>query len=267
MALALAVTLDSARLATRLEVTGIVAAAETITITRTSGTDDPVGVRGAVRADVSGTTTYITRDYEAPFSVELVYEATVFDAAGAELASATATFEIDYPDSGDPWLVDLARPTNSLPVVVESLRELAYPAATGVHRVLDRRAPILTSLPAWTPTSELVVVTRTSAERDRVRLLLGSGYPLLFRPPPAQAETTYFGLTAFTEERVSRFALHIDRRFRVAVVVVDRPDPAIYVPLPPNTYAIVKATYATYAALKATGQTYEQIAYSYPEGT
>ena len=54
MAVALAATLDPARLAVRLEVTGIPAGADQVTITREEPTGEPVGVRGAVLAHVTG---------------------------------------------------------------------------------------------------------------------------------------------------------------------------------------------------------------------
>jgi len=265
VAVTLLAELDAPRLAARLEVDGIPAGADTVTIDRTSPSGHVAGVRGAIDAPVTGAT-FIVRDYELPFDLQLTYKATVYDGTTV-VGTATATFTIDYPDLGDPWLVDLARPTNSLPVTVESLAELAYESAVGVHRVLNRRGPVLTALPAWTPASELVAVTATDDERDRVRTILGSGYPFLLRTPPAQGVgNLYLGVTGFTEERPSRIAMHPDRRFRVAVVQVERPSPSIYVPRPPMTYAVVKATYATYAALKAAVGSYEELAYTFPEG-
>ena len=261
----LAVTLEAERLAARIQVGGFPAGADTVTVTRTSPSGHEAGVRGAVDAVLTGTT-FVVRDYELPFDVEVDYAATVYDGTSV-VGSALATFEVDYPPGGDPWLVDLARPTNSLPLVVESMQELAYDAAVGVHRVLDRRDPVLTALPSWTPGSELVVVTATETERDQVRNLLGAGYPFLLRTSPAQGVgNMYLGVTGFTEARASRIALHADRRFRVACVQVERPDPAIFLPQAPNTYAAVKAAWATYAALKAGVGTYEELAYTYPAG-
>jgi hypothetical protein len=264
MAVALAVTLDEPRLAARLEATGIPAGADTITITRRTATGEPEGVRGAVDAPATGAT-FIARDYELPFDTDLTYEITVYDGT-TTVGGASAPFRIDYPDAGDPWLVDLARPTNSQPVIVESLAELRYQAAVGVHRVLDRRDPVLTALPAWTPDAELVLVTGTLAERDRVRAIIGSGYPCLLRTPPAQGVgNAYLGVTSFVEQRPSRLALHPDRRFTIAVTSVARPDPFIYVPLAPNTYADVKTSWSSYAELEAGVASYDELAYTYPE--
>jgi hypothetical protein len=112
-----------------------------------------------------------------------------------------------------------------------------------------------------------VLVTGTEGERDQVRTVLGSGYPCLLRTPPAQGVgNMYVGVTGFTEARASRVALHDDRRFRIACVQVERPDPSVYVPLAPMTYDLVAATYASYAELLAAVGSYDELAYTYPEG-
>ena len=164
------------------------------------------------------------------------------------------------------WLVDLARPTNSLPAVIESMRELNFDAPAGVHRVLERRAPVMTTLPAYTPTAELVVLSDTLSERDRMRNLFGSGYPFLLRTDPLEGiGNMYLGLTQFVEERILSDGYAPQRRFRVACVQVERPDPGVFVPTAPNTYQNVKDTFATYQELKDTVGTYDQLAYTFPD--
>jgi hypothetical protein len=65
------------------------------------------------------------------------------------------------------------------------------------------------------------------------------------------------------EERFLTLGDAPQRRFKVSVIQVERPDPAIFVPTAPMTYAAVKATYATYAALKAAVGTYDQLLYTF----
>ena len=264
MALTLTVTLEPSRMAARLELDGIPTGADTFTIVRVSPSGHSAGVRGAVAAPVEGTTA-IVRDYELPFNVAVVYTATVVD-GGATVATATATFELDYADC-DAWLVDLGRPTNSLAQTIQNLDELQFDLASGVHRVLNRRAPVITALPAWTPSMELALLTDTLDERDQLRSLLGSGTPFLLRTDPEQGiGNMYLGVTGFVEDRFLTDGYAPQRTFRAACVQVERPDPSIFVPLPPNTYANVKASYATYADLKAEVGTYDQLAYIYPAG-
>jgi hypothetical protein len=264
MAVALAATLEADRYAVRLNVTGIPAGADTLTITRTGPSGTKAAVRGALDVAVTGTS-YIIRDYEAAFGVEYRYEVVVYDGA-TSVGTATALFTLVWGEC-DAWVVDLARPTNSLPVTIESMIALEFAAAVGVHRVLNRRAPVLTSLPAWTPSAELILLTETLEERDRMRVLLGSGYPCLLRTVPEQGiSNMYLGVTNFIEERFLTPGDAPERRFRVACIQVERPDPGLYVPQAPNTYARVKATYATYAALEAGVANYDELAYTYAGG-
>lgn len=265
MALALAASLDPDRLAVKLDLTGIAAAGDTLTIERRSPSGHVAAVRGAEGAAVPGTV-FVVRDFEIPLDLAVVYTATVYDGATV-LATATANFQIPY-DSCEAWLTDLARPTNSLQLVVESLAALDHPVQTGIYRVMDRRAPVVVALPAQTPSAELVVLTDTLDQRDQVRYLLGSGYPFLLRTAPEQGiGNIYFALSEFVEERLLSLGTAAQRRFRISVVQVERPDPGIYVPLAPNTYANVKATYASYSALLAGVASYDALAYTYPSGT
>jgi hypothetical protein len=263
MAVALAATVEPDRLSVRLETTGIPAGADTYTITRTAPSGNEAGVRGATGAPVTGVT-MIARDWEAPFDLELVYTVTVYDGV---TVVGTATVTVTVPWAQCPaWLVDLARPTNSLAAVIESMRELNFDAPAGVHRVLERRAPVMTTLPAYTPTTELIVLADTLSERDRLRNLFGSGYPFLLRTDPAEGiGNMYLGLTQFVEERILTDGYAPQRRFRVACVQVERPDPAVFVPTAPNTYQNVKDTFATYADLLAAVGTYDQLAYTFPD--
>ena len=260
MAVALAVSVEPELQAVRLEVTGIPAGADTLTITRKVPTGATETVRGADEADVAGLSAFIVRDYEAPFNVALSYTATVYDGA-ASVGTASGIATVAYTGC-EAWMQDLAKPTNSLLVVIESLRELRFEIAAGVHRVLNRVAPVVTSLPAWAPSAELVVLTGELAERDQMRDLLGNGNPFLLRTTDEQGiGAQYFSPVEFVEERPLALGVAPQRRWRVAVVAVDRPDPAIFSPAAPNTYAEVAAAYSTYAALKADDLTYDEVAY------
>lgn len=256
----IALTLEPNQMAVRVETAALAAGADTVTITRTSPSGHTAAVRGSVDVPLGGATTHVARDYEAPFDLPLLYTVEV-KTGGSVVESATATITVNW-DECDAWLVDLARPTNSLPVLIESMRELSYDTPTGVHRVLNRRDPILTSLPAWTPTSELVVLTDSEGQRDQVRALYGAGYPFLLRTSDDMGVgNMYLGVTGFVEERILNAGVAPERRFRTSVVQVARPDPATFVPVPPNTYANVEAAYATYADLLAAVGTYDELAY------
>ena len=197
----LTATVETDRQAVRVNVTPP-AGATGLRIWRVAPSANTADVRGWSPGPASGATPVIARDYEAPLELELDYYAAASDATGygATAGPATVTIAAGWCET---WLVDLARPINSLRVLTESLAELHFPAAVGVHRVLGRRGPVLTSLPAWTPTGELVVLTDDLAERDAVRALLGSGFPFLLRTTPELGiGNMYCGLTEFVEARI-----------------------------------------------------------------
>lgn len=224
----------------------------------------PSGAQAAVRgydpfAVPDGTTVLAVRDYEAPLGVELQYVAQV----DGEANVYDGTILIPTSPSDDPWLVDLVRPTNSQRVVVTSLPEQAYDAPSGVHWILNRRSPIFTGSVAHTPTFALTFVTATEDARERARANLGNGAPSLLRTPPDQGVgNLYFAVPSWNEQRVSRLALHPDRRFVVSAVQVDRPDPALFVPLAPNTYAAVLEV-GTYADVNAKWPSYDAMLWDY----
>lgn len=263
MALSLAVTVEAQRLNARVDLAGIPGTAATVSVFRTSPSGAVAGVRGAVDAPAAPPD-MIFRDYEVPFGIDLNYAATAYGSGGGVLGTATASFHLNWNEC-EAWFVDLAQPTNSLVLNIESITQLGFEAAAGVHRILDRRDPVLTTFPAWTPATEVAVLTETLDERDQARVLFGSGYPFLIRTDPAEGiGNLYLGVTGFTEERFLADGFAPQRRFRVAAMQVARPDPTIFSPVPPNTYTNVKASFADYAALKAGVGTYDALAYFIP---
>jgi hypothetical protein len=220
-------------------------------------------VRGWEAGALSGSqTTVLLFDWEAPLGVALVYYAQTL--APLPVSAVGSTAPLTLTDTRD-WLVDLARPTNTFPITVEALPELQFDGPTGVHRVLDRRDPILTQAPLWTPSGALSIVTATRSERDRARTILGGGVAFLLRTPPAEGVgNMYLGVTGLREQRLSRLALHDDRRFVADVVQVARPDPTVFVPEPPLTYSERLATWPKYRDATATGKSYQELAYTFP---
>jgi hypothetical protein len=242
-----------------LTVTPIPPTATKLYLSRTGPSGQAAYVRGYNPFTfTAGQTEIIVRDYEAPLGVPLTYTGT-FDVAGSYTNSLTIVHE-----TCEFWLVDLAQSANSQVVTVESLAELEYDVPAGVHQVLARRAPIVVSDAAHTPTFELDFLTVTDDQRDRARAALGNGVPVLLRTPPEQGiGNLYLSVTNFKEQRIVTSGTVQDRRFAVSGVQVERPDPALYVPTGPATYESVKATYATYAALNAGRASYDAVLYDY----
>ena len=242
-----------------LTITPIPAGATQLYLSRTGPSGQAAFVRGCNPLEfAAGETQLIVRDWEAPLGVQLTYTGT-FDVAG----SWTTTLTISHDDC-EIWLVDLARSANSQTVKIESLAELDYSVPQGIHWVLARRDPIVVSDAAHTPTFEVDLLTATDDQRDRARAALGNGVPVLLKTPPQLGiGNLYFSVTEFREQRIVTLGTVQDRRFAVSAVQVERPDPALYVPAGPATYAHVKQTFATYADLKAERASYDAVLYDY----
>lgn len=245
-------------------VTVLPAGATNATIWRVSTrTGNAAYVRGWVGLAVGGVNVSAF-DWEVPLGVEVVYHATA-TVAGVESAVGDSP-PLTIEDRHD-WLVDIARPTNTMPVEVEAFPELRYDGPVGVHRVLDRRDPVLTTASFWTPGGTLAFVTATQVERDFARAILGSGVPILLRTHPGVGVgNLYLGVTGFREQRVSRLGLHADRRFVADVEQVARPDPATFVPVAPMSYRERLATYPIYGDVVDTGLSYQDVAYTFESG-
>jgi hypothetical protein len=240
------------------------AGATGLEIWRVSPSGNEARVRAWAPGAVVAGTPIIARDYEAPLGVELVYYAHWIDTSGAGADSAGEPITVPASDC-EAWLVDLARPVNSLPTLIESLDEIDYDAANGVHRVLQRRAPVLTSLPAYTPTGELIVLSDDLGERDLVRALLGSGFPFLLRTTPALGiGNLYCGMTGFVEGRIVTAGVVEARRFRISIVQVERPDPSLFVPAAPNSWENVAEAFVDWAEVLSLAGTWDQLANTYP---
>ena len=153
-------------------------------------------------------------------------------------------------DSDDDWLVDLDDARNTGPVLVESLSELTYTAPQGVHRIIGRRTPIVTSDIRWTPSGRLVLVTQTVDEARRVRDALGSSSPLLFRSTLERGVGNLYFVpgASVVEQRMSRLATEPARRWLVELIEIDRPDPSLYTPLT-VTWGEVLSEFATWQEL------------------
>ena len=246
-------------------VVGVPAGTERLDVSRVGPSGVVAYVRQAYAVPIaSAPTTFTARDFEVPFGVPVVYTARVYKADGSQASSASAAAVTVTPPTSDPWLTDLIRPLNSQPVTVEKYDPLAYEQPLGIHRVLERRAPVVTADVAWTPTGQLVFCTLDDLAHSHARDTLGNGVPVLLRTLPEQGPgNVYLMLTGWAISRVSRIATRPERRFTCDTVQLDRPDARVFKPVAPMTYAGLLSKYPTYQALTSSGRTYDQVLYDY----
>jgi hypothetical protein len=219
-------TLDVALDGSFVECTiGVPATSETLYLERSSDGSTWTPVSGGYGLAVTPGTTIVV-DYEAPLGIALTYRAAVANVDGASPATSDGPITVPSSASDDPWLIDLVEPANSQQVVVERLAELSHFVPTGVHNVIGRTAPIVTSDVSKAPTFELAFVTPSLAARDKARATLSSGHPVLLRTPPEHGVgELYLSVLSWIEQRPSRVATVTDRRFIVSGQEVDAPAP------------------------------------------
>jgi hypothetical protein len=264
--MALTATVEPDVRAVRLEYT-IPAGGASVTLQRTGPSGTVALLRGYSDAP-HAPGLLVARDFEAPIGVPLTYTARTKNGAAAVIDTATTTITLVSEGCADTWLTDLARPINTLKVLIEQLPDLAYATPTGVHDIVGRRTPIVTADIARTPAFELSVLTGSLDERDSARAVLGNGVSVLLRTPPQEGVgNLYFAVTEFHEQRILADGMAPERRFVISGRQVDRPDPVLYAPAAPSTYASVKAAYATYAALKAARASYDAVLYDWSGST
>jgi len=240
--------------------------AAAVSFSRTGPSGTPAVVRGFDDFAVTGGAGVIARDFEAPIGVPLTYTAQARNAGGAVIGTQTTTITIPSDGCDDIWLTDLARATNTIRVMIESLPALEYPVPVTAHEVITRRDPIVASDIAHTPSFELSLLTVSDAQRHQARGALGNGVPVLLRTPPEDGiGNLYFAVLAFQEQRIVAAGTVTDRRFVVSARQVTRPDPELYRPLGVATYQHVKDTFATYADLRAQRVNYDAVLYDWAD--
>lgn len=212
--------------------------------------------------------TLVIRDFEVPLDVDVYYRSRAFDAGdnpGPIYGPVHHIVGADASPMADDWLCDLMRSANTRQVRVESIEQLGYEAQQGVHHVLGRRTPVVTSDVVGTPTMQLVFTTDEWPDApDALRTALGTGAPVLLRTPPDRGVgNMYLQPSSWTEQRISRIAFAENRRFTVDCQQVDRPDPTLFKPIAPVNYADVKANYGTYTNVTTLAGTYDDLQYDY----
>ena len=198
----------------------------TITITRTAE-GDTVPVRGALEV-VPRTDTFVVVDNEAPFGVPLVYTLTQTYADGT--TSTVESNEVILTGVELPWLTNPIT-GEGVDATIADWPELSYPGRQTIVDVSGRSAPLVISDVRGTPTSELVVLTRTRDQLVRLRHLLHTGDVVQVRPVCGAVEAAYLAVGEVTETRYRPAGDGAGSDWRrlvtLAAQAVDQPTPRI----------------------------------------
>lgn len=198
---------------------------ETLTVERSSdGGDTWSFVRGATDMEAPAGDLWTGYDYEAPNGAPMLYRA----------RSATATFTGEWVESesaiwssSEAWLKDPAHPGLNRVVEITNMPVPTRSRRRGVHDVIGRAAPVVTSDVRLTRRGDFTVRTDTADQADSL-LALVDGTVQLLQVPAAQggAFEMYIGITDVDEDRLARDANGFNARERLwtlPFVEVERP--------------------------------------------
>lgn len=153
-------------------------------------------VRGATDINVSGLTTFVIFDYEAPLDHSITYRA-ILD-GGFTVESNAITIATDGMTF---WLKDVILGSFSAKVKVESMSDVVRPAnVLGTFKVLGRQNPILVTDVRQGRTGTMTLSAFTAGDSTAIINILASGNTLLFQAPgSANFPDMYFQAGDVTE--------------------------------------------------------------------
>ena len=205
-----------------------------VTVSRRD-TDRSRPVWGAEPLSVDGGTGPLLYDYECPFGLPVVYEATGADGTFAVSESTVLSPTAFYPNAegwsterGAVWLRHLTNPVLSMPIDLANAESPVFKQTRSVVDVLNRRTPIVVSDGRRKElTSTLDVRTWSLDEAAQLRALCADNSVLLLTVPAAERwgiTQWYVSVGDLTEERLwQEWAPFEGRVFHLPVEVVDRP--------------------------------------------
>ena len=184
-------------------------------------------IRSGSRVPVTGFESAVLYDYEAPADVPVRYRARAIvvgpdlEAASPWAESSSATITV-----GEPWLLDPLVPARNRRVRLNeaAIPTLARPIARGVHRVLGRSAPIVTSDLRSTVEGAATFLLLDADELADLVDLLAPGTTLLLRTPASFGfGNRYLAIGDVEEARPNARAQSSTRLVTAAFVEVDPP--------------------------------------------
>jgi hypothetical protein len=231
----------------RLRATGSVPGAARIEVLRTM-----LGTRSVVRAWPGFDGAWVHTDIDVLQGTPLTYEAVLYDASGAILATTPPTAAVAVPPSG-AVLRDALVPAHRVPVRLagQTSGDTTSDVRREVLRPLGRSAPLAITDVRQRATGTTSVLTLTRTEHDQLRSLLDSGNVLLFTGPVGFDIARPFYLTAgaLTVSRVSA-ALDEARLFTYDWMEVD--GPPVLEPTPAVTWGQLLDTGTRWADIRRT---------------
>jgi hypothetical protein len=225
-----------------------------------TGSGAVVGVRGLVDVQVLGPQ-YLGYDFEVPIESTVRYRV---DLCYGDMSVDTGPESVDVRwVTADAWLKDPANPDRNMVVTVVDYAQQTWPLEPGIHRVLNRRTPVVVSDVRQAARGTLTLATLTDAEYWDLLEVTADGTPLLFQAPLSYGVgSMYVAVGNLVENRADRIASTFARTWALDLIEVD--PPVSTSPINLNRYADVLAVYATYQTLLDDNVTYLELLQGVP---
>lgn len=219
------------------------------------------GTSGLIDRQVITSDLLIVEDHEAPFGVPVIYHMEIYDPDG-DLAStrSSAQVTLTLADINEAWLKDPGNPQRNLRVMVEKAPDWDRPIEQAVHVVRGRRNKVVFSAKRQGLEGDLVVRTRSDAERKALHLLCDDGNVLLWQANPGMGvDDMYINVGQLPEARVSPLAQEQWRAWTLPLTEADMPVTTGVNGAAGRTWQDVLTEFATWQEVLSTYGTWEDV--------
>ncbi|NWF25229.1 hypothetical protein HW130_02950 [Streptomyces sp. PKU-EA00015] len=176
------------------------------------------------RVDITDTVV-VLEDYEAPLETAFYYLSESRNSSGVVTATRTTdTVTIPHEDANVAWLKDPGNPQRNTVVLVKSAPSWQRQIGQAEYRVRGRRNSVTHSDVRGGLEGDLVIWTRTDAERAALHWLLDSGNVLLWQAAPGMGVSDmYVTVGQITEGRITDYAPEQWREWTLPLRQTDMP--------------------------------------------
>lgn len=170
-------------------------------------------------------TVIVVEDYEAPLKTAFSYLSESRNSSGVVTATrTTGTVTIPHADVNEAWLKDPGNPQRNTVVLVRSAPSWQRPIGQAEYRVRGRRNSVTHSDVRGGLEGDLVIWTRTDAERAALHWLLDNGDVIFWQAAPGMGvDDMYVSVGAVTEGRITTYAPELWREWTLPLRQTDMP--------------------------------------------
>ena len=219
------------------------------------------GPSGLYDKDVITSDLLIVEDHEAPFEVPVYYYIELYTAAGVLSSTrSSATVTLDLDDVNLCWLKDPGNPVRNLQLLVKQAPDWSDPIQQTAHKVRGRQNAVVLSDSRGGQEGDLVVWTRSDAERKALRWLLSSGNVLLWQVAPGMGEDdVYVNVGPVARPRISPVAQEEWREWTLPLTEADMPVTTGVNGSSDRTWQDVLSTFSTWQQVLDSYATWEDV--------